>query len=78
MRDWLSRIPHCFSPEDLVFAGTPDEAMHARQLRAELRRSGIAPDRAEMDIQKWLHSECSNTGHIHEQMERVRDFFAAM
>lgn len=76
MIEWLTRIPKCFSPDDLVFAGTPDEAMHAKQLRADIRKAALPPSLVESAIEDWLHDESSNSGHIFEQMKRVRAFFA--
>lgn len=73
--DWSERIPRCFSPEGLVFASTPTERAVANRLRAELRNASVPSHLLESAIEDWLHQECSNTGHIFEQMARVRSFF---
>lgn len=75
MSDWNQRIPECFGPQDLVFAGTPDERMCAELLRAEIERESIPPNLLVSAIEDWLHTETSNTGQLYEQMARVRSFF---
>lgn len=77
MLEWVKLIAKCFTPDDLVFAGTPDQAMYAKQLRAEIERSGVPSHLIESEIEDWLHAECSNAGHIFAQMALVRQFFAA-
>ena len=75
MLDWLHRIPLCFSGNDLVFAGTPDEAAFAQQLRADIERAALPRAVVENAFESWLHQETSNTGQLFEQMGRVRAFF---
>jgi hypothetical protein len=75
MSDWNEQIPKCFRPADLVFASTPEERARAEELRREIRRESICPGLLESAIEDWLHAECSNTGHLFEQMTLVRSFF---
>ena len=75
MVDWLHRIPLCFDPVDLVFAGTPDEAMFAKRLRADIEQAELPRAVVESAFEDWLHQETSNTGQLFEQMGRVRAFF---
>lgn len=75
MSDWEVLIPRCFGPENLVFAGTPEELANAWELRTETRKAGISPSLVESAIEDWLHTETSNTGQLYEQMSRVRSFF---
>jgi hypothetical protein len=75
MSIWNEQIHKCFSPDDLVFSSTPGEQACADELREEIRRESICPDLLESAIEDWLHAECSNTGHLFEQMARVRSFF---
>lgn len=75
MIDWQDQIPKCFGPEDLVFAGTPEELASAWQLRAETSEASIPLSLVESAIENWLHTQTSNTGQLYEQMARVRSFF---
>ena len=75
MPDWREQIPTCFSEADLEFAATPAEKASAEALRTETRQGSICPGLLESAIEDWLHTECSNTGRIFEQMARVRSFF---
>ena len=75
MSDWNQQIPHCFSRDDLVFGSSPAERASAELLRTEIRQGSVCPSLLESAIEDWLHTETSNTGHLFEQMARVRAFF---
>ena len=60
-----------------MFASTPAELAAAWQLRGEISEVGIPASLLESAIEDWLHTEVSNTGHLHEQMLRVRAFFGS-
>lgn len=77
MSDWQVQIPKCFRPEDVVFASTPTELAAAWQLRAETSEAGVPSSLLESAIEDWLHTEVSNTGHLYEQMLRVKAFFGS-
>jgi hypothetical protein len=75
--DWQGQIPRCFSADDVVFATSPSELSAAWQLRAETSEVGIPSSLLESAIEDWLHTQVSNTGHLYEQMIRVRSFFGS-
>ena len=75
--DWQAQIPRCFSPDEVAFGSTPAEMSAAWQLRAETGEAGISPGLLESAIEDWLHTQVSNTGHLYEQMLRVRSFFGS-
>jgi hypothetical protein len=75
MRHWEDAVGDCFEADCLTFAGSTTARNNAHLLRERVRAEDIPPVVVETTFHDWLHQESSNTGQIHAQMARVREFF---